>query len=74
MTCWTVIDTKKYNILAISLSNFHEPALSNVVSELLYTYFFLSLSFTMLVAPNKQFLNLRLLVGYFGQVPKLCTM
>ena len=33
------------------------------------THFFISI-FTMLVASNKQFLNLKLLVGFLGQAPK----
>ena len=36
----------------------------------LYAYFSLSLFFITLVAPNKEFLNLKLLVGFFGQASK----
>ena len=56
--------------LAKSLSKLHEPALSNVIPHPLYTYFSLSLFFTILVALNKQFLNLKLLVGFLGQASK----
>ena len=53
--------------LAVSLSKLPEPALSNAIPYPLYTYYSLSLIFTILVAPNKQFINLRLLVGFFDQ-------
>ena len=56
--------------LAKSLSKLHESALSNVISYPLYTHLSLSLIFTILVAPNKQFLNLKLLVGFLGQASK----
>ena len=52
--------------LAKSLSKLNEPALSNVIPHPWYTYFSLLLFFSKLVAPNKQFLNLKLLVGFFG--------
>ena len=45
---------------ARSLSKLHDPALSNVILYPLYTYFSLSLFFTILHAPIKQFLNLKL--------------
>ena len=53
----------------MSLSKLHEPALSNAIPYPLYTYFSLSF-FTILVAQNKQFLNLKLLVGFLGQPSK----
>ena len=60
--------------LSVSSSKLQKSAPSNVVPYLLYTYFSLSLllyyyiflyhyHFTILVGPNKQVLNLRLLVG-----------
>ena len=60
---------------AKSLSNLHELALSNVSPYPLYTYLSLSLIslslfFTILVAPNKEFLNLELLVGFLAQASK----
>ena len=58
------------NFLAKSLSAFHKPALSNVILYPLYTYFLLSLLITMLIAPNKQFLNLKLLVKLFSKASK----
>ena len=48
--------------LVKSLPKLHEPPLSNAIPYQLYTYFSLSLFFTTLVAPNKQLLNLKLLV------------
>ena len=36
----------------------------------LHAYFSLSLFFVTLVAPNKEFLNLKLLVGFFDQASK----
>ena len=56
------------------LSKFHEPALSNVIPYPLYIYFSLSLFSTILVAPNKPFLSLKLLVGFLGQVSKSYRM
>ena len=56
--------------LAKSLSKLHEAALLNVTMYPLYIYFSLSLFFTTLVDPNKQFLNLKLLVGFLGQGSK----
>ena len=56
--------------LAKPISKLPELALSNVISYPLYTYFSLSLLFTILVAANKQFLNLKLLVGFLGQASK----
>ena len=53
--------------LAKPLTKFHEPALSNTVLLPLYTHFSLELFFTILVTPNKQLLNLKLLVGFFDQ-------
>ena len=59
-----LLTPKIITFLAVSLSKLHEPTLSNVVPQPLYTYFSLSLLFTTLVAPNKQFLNSKLLVGF----------
>ena len=49
------------------LSKLHEPAISNDIPYPFYTYFSLSQFFTILVAPNKQFVNLKSLVGFLGQ-------
>ena len=65
---------KMITFLAKSLSKFHEPALPNVILYPPYAYFSLTLFFTILAAPNKQFLNLKLLVGFFGQASKSWTM
>ena len=56
--------------LARSLSELHKPPLSNVTPYPLYTYFSLSLFSTTLVAPNKQFLNLKLFVRFLGPATK----
>ena len=48
--------------LAKLLSKLHETHLLNVIPYSLYTYFSLSLFATILVAPNKKLLNLKLLV------------
>ena len=56
--------------LAKTLPKLHEPALSNFIPYLLYTCLSLSVFFTILVVPNKQFVNLRLLVGFLGQASK----
>ena len=56
--------------LAQSLPKRHESALSNVILYPLYTYFSLSLFFTIIVARNKQLLNLKLFVGFLGQASK----
>ena len=53
--------------LAKSLSKLHESPLPNVISYPLYTYFSLSLFFTALFAPNKQFSNFKLLVEFLGK-------
>ena len=66
-----LLATSKISIfLGISLLKLHEPALSNVIPYPLYTYFSLSRFFTRLVFPNKQFLNLKLIVGFIGQIFK----
>ena len=54
----------------MSLLKLHEPALSNIIPYPLYTNFTLSLFCTRLVAPNKQFLNLKLLKGFRDQASK----
>ena len=56
--------------LTVSLLKLHESPLSNIIPCPLSTYFYLSLFFTILVVPNKQLLNLKLLVGFFGQASK----
>ena len=56
--------------LAKLLSKLYEPALSNVIPYPLYTYFSLSLFFTIFVSLNKKFLNLTLLEGFLGQASK----
>ena len=61
---------KIITFLAVSLPELHETVLLNVIPYPLYTYFFLSLFLAILVAPNKQFLNLKLLVGFLGQSAK----
>ena len=58
---------KIITFLAVSLSKLQKPPLSNVIPYPLYTYFSLSLFFTILIAPNKPFLNLKLLVRFLGQ-------
>ena len=60
---------KNITFLAKSISKLHEPALSNVIQYPLFTCYSLSLFFTILVAPNNQFLNLNLLVGYQTSKP-----
>ena len=59
--------TKIITVLAVPLSKPLKPPLSNVISYPLYTYLFSSLLFTILTAPNKQFLNLKLITRPFGQ-------
>ena len=54
----------------MSLPKLHKPALSNFIPYILYTYFFLSLLFTILVAANKQLLHLKLSAGFVGQASK----
>ena len=61
---------KIITFLAKSLSKLREPVLSNVIPYPLYTYFSLLLFYTILVVPKKQFLILKLLVGFLGQVSK----
>ena len=58
----------------MSLLKLHELALSDVIPYPLYTYFSLSLFFTILVGPNMELLNLKLLVGFLGQTSKSQTM
>ena len=53
--------------LVVSLPKLQKHALSNVILYPLYTYCSLSLFSTILVAPNKQFLNLKLLVGFLAK-------
>ena len=52
--------------LANSLSKIHEP----VAPYPLCKYFLLSLFFTVLVAQNKKFLNLKISAGFLGQASK----
>ena len=52
------------------LSKLHGSELPNVILYPLYTYFPLSLFFTRLLAPNNQFLNLKLLLGFLDQSSK----
>ena len=52
------------------LLKLRELALTIVIPYPRYIYFSLSLFFTTLVAPNKQFLNLKLLVEFLGQATK----
>ena len=65
---------KIITFLAKSLSKLHESTLSNFIPYQLYTYFSWSLFVTILVVPKKQFLNLKLLVGFLGQASKPQTM
>ena len=58
---------KIITFLALLLQKHHQSALLNVIPYLLYIYISLSLFFTILVSPNKQLLNPKLLVGFFGQ-------
>ena len=71
-TCYDeLLSTPKIiTFVAVPLMKLHEPALSNFIPYPLYTYFSLSLFFIILAAPNKQFLNLKLLVGFLGQAVK----
>ena len=62
---------KFITFLAVPLSKLHQPALSNVTLYPRYMYFSISLFFTILVAPNKLFLNLKVLVGFLDQASKL---
>ena len=48
---------KIITFLVVPLPKLHQSVLLNVTPYPLYTYFSLSLFFTELVAPNKQFLN-----------------
>ena len=52
--------------IVVSLSKLQKVALLNISPYPPYTNFSLSIFFTILVAPNKQFLNLKLLPGCFG--------
>ena len=61
-----LLTQKIITFLVMLLSKLQQPALSNVILYPLYTYFDLSLLFNILVAPNKQFLNLEFL-GFVGQ-------
>ena len=55
---------KIISFVAKSLSKLNEPTLSNGIPYPLYTYSSLSLFFTILVATNKQFLNLKSVIGF----------
>ena len=55
---------KIISFVAKSLSKLNEPTLSNGIPYPLYAYSSLSLFFNILVATNKQFLNLKLLIGF----------
>ena len=48
------------------LLKFNETAPSNITLQTLYTYLFLTLFFTILVVPNKQFFNVKLLRRLFS--------
>ena len=61
---------KIITFLAVSLPKLHQSVLLNVIPYSLYKYFYLSLFFDILVAPNKQFLNFKLLIGFLGQAAK----
>ena len=57
------------------ISKAHESQLSNVIPFPLYVHTFIilvatSIIFITLVASNKQFLNLKLLIGFLGQASK----
>ena len=67
---WWLSTPRIITFLAVSLSKLHKPALSNLI-PCHYKHTFLSLFFTILVAPNKQFLNLKVLVRFLGQTSKL---
>ena len=58
---------KIITFLAKPIPKLHNPPASNAMSKPLYTYLLLLLFFTILVAPHKQFFNLKLLRGIFGQ-------
>ena len=59
-----MINTKNYNIPNKVITK--TPP--NATLEPLYTYLLLSLVFTILVAPNKQLFNIKLLIRFIGQV------
>ena len=59
---------KIISFLTVSLSYLHQPVQISIYP--LYTYFSFSLVFTIIVALNKQFLNLKLLIGFLGQGSK----
>ena len=65
---------KLITFLAKSLWKHNELTLSNVISYPLSKYFSLSIFFTILVTPNKKFVNLKLLAGFLGQAHKLQKM
>ena len=56
---------KIITLLAVSLSKLLQSVLLSIIPYSLYTYS-LSLLLTILVDPNKEFLNLKLLVGFRG--------
>ena len=72
---------KIITFLAVSLPKIHQSPLSNAIWYMLYamlyaicymlyainTYLSLSLFFTILVSPNRQFFNVKFLGGTFGQ-------
>ena len=61
---------QNYNISSSAIVKTPKTSTINVIPSQLYTYLSLSLFFTILVHPDKQFLNLKLLVGFLGQAAK----
>ena len=49
-----------------SLAKLHEPNPSNPIPRPLFTYLLLSLLFTILVPPNKQFFDIKFLSGFLA--------
>ena len=62
-----LLTPKIITFLAKSSTKLHEPAISNIIPYPLYRYFSLSLFLIILVAPNKQFLNLKLLEDFLAK-------
>ena len=61
--------SKIVTFLAVPLPKLYQSP-SNAIPQPLYTHLLLSLFFTILVAPNKQYFNVKVLSGIFGQVAK----
>ena len=66
---WLSWKLKNKTFLAKSLPKFHMPV-HEMVFHNRYTYNFLSLAFTKLATPNKQFFNVKFLKGILDQLSK----